>query len=137
MTDNDRAAVLRDVPILSGFLGTLLQDADMSARDSGETGSGDSIYTCPDATFNAAADICRRFLARPGVVDALTDEWGQECHDSDGSDLYLTCAGHGAGFWDGDREPHGDALTAAANSVARDLESYIGDDGHVYIVGGE
>ena len=132
----NRTKTLSAVPILAGFLGTLLQDADMSARDSGERGSDDTIYDCPDATFEAAADICRRFLAVDGVADWLAD-WLYCVPDNIGSDLYLTVAGHGAGFWDGDWEPHGEALTGAAQSVARWLEVYVGNDGHVYICGRE
>jgi hypothetical protein len=121
-----RKDTLRAVPILAGFLATLLEDAELTAIDAGEDTAGDSIYDCPEATFNAAADICRRFLAVPGVAEMT------EYLDA-GPDLYLTCAGHGAGFWDGDWEPHGEALTKAAHSVCRNLEAYVGDDGSVYI----
>lgn len=124
----DRKAVFADVPILAGFLATLLEDADVSSREAGDMTAGDTIWNCPESTFTRAADICRAFLAAEGVADMLD---GRD--DDAGGDLYLTCAGHGAGFWDGDWEPHGDALTDAARDVRRGLESYVGDDGHVYI----
>lgn len=133
-----RKDTLRDVPILAGFLATLLEDARLAAIDAEceagnlvayVEGSGDTIYDCPDETFERAAEICRAFMAQPGVAEMIA-------HADAGPDLYLTCAGHGAGFWDGDWEPHGDALTEAAKAACRYLETYVGDDGRVYIIGG-
>lgn len=133
----DRTAVMIEIPILSGFLATLLQDADR-ARDDDNT-----IWDCPDETFQIAAGIFRGFLAAPGICEILDDlagdHWRLPSNRGDeavGGDLYLTCNGHGAGFWDGDWEPHGEALTDAAHGAARYLDSYVGDDGRVYIAGG-
>jgi hypothetical protein len=133
-----RKQTLRDVPILAGFLATLLEDARLSAIESEceagnlvayVPGAGDTVYSCPDETFEMAAEICRAFLDVPGVAEMI------EYLDA-GPDLYLTCAGHGAGFWDGDWEPHGDALTEAALAACGRIETYVGDDGHVYFEGG-
>lgn len=49
-----------------------------------------------------------------------------------GHDFWLTRAGHGAGFWDGDLpEELGERLTEASNT-AGNREPYIGDDGLIY-----
>lgn len=49
-----------------------------------------------------------------------------------GHDFWLTRAGHGAGFWDGDLPKElGDRLTQASNT-AGNREPYIGDDGLIY-----
>lgn len=158
----NRTEAFRTIPILSGFLATLLGD---SSGDDSMPEHHDTIYTCPDSTFTAAADICRRFLSAESVAEMLTDVCGPHWslpsrRDADviGGDLYLTVAGHGAGFWDGDWEPHGDALTEAAHEANKaaalagseesapgwvlnraadmfTLETYVGDDGHVYIAG--
>ena len=49
-----------------------------------------------------------------------------------GHDFWLTRAGHGAGFWDGDLPKElGDRLTEAAGK-AGNREPYIGDDGSIY-----
>jgi hypothetical protein len=140
LTESERRLMFRYVPILGGFLSTLLQDAENRERDeTSHTGipyEAGTIYDCPDSTFNAAADICRQFLAAPGVADMLGENDWSGMWNAAGSDLYLTVAGHGAGFWDGDW-PHGDPLTEAAHGVARWLETYVGDDGRVYICGRE
>lgn len=47
-------------------------------------------------------------------------------------DFYLTGAGHGAGFWDGDWEHYGDHLTKIAEGYST-WEFYIGDDGLIYL----
>ena len=49
-----------------------------------------------------------------------------------GHNFWLTRNGHGAGFWDGDYEQHGDALTEAAK-VYGEVYLYVGDDGRVYV----
>ena len=53
-----------------------------------------------------------------------------------GHDLWLTCNGHGAGFWDGDWE--GTFLPQIIEwCKGKEMESYVGDDGYVYISGHE
>ena len=49
-----------------------------------------------------------------------------------GHDFWLTRAGHGAGFWDGDwPEPEATRLTNAAKAFG-DNELYVGDDGRIH-----
>lgn len=49
-----------------------------------------------------------------------------------GADFYLTAAGHGAGFWDGDWPKSGEALTEACKPYGWDF--YVGDDTLVYVM---
>ena len=53
-----------------------------------------------------------------------------------GHDLWLTSAGHGAGFWDGDWDMDGDALTKLVEkSPLADNEfngPYLGEDSLIY-----
>jgi len=49
--------------------------------------------------------------------------------------LWLTIAGHGAGFWDGDWPLNGDLLTQWCKSYQYKIEPYIGDDDKVYFMG--
>jgi hypothetical protein len=51
---------------------------------------------------------------------------------SAGHDFCLTRNRHGAGFWDGDYETHGDALADAANKYA-EVRLYLNDDGLVHV----
>ena len=49
-----------------------------------------------------------------------------------GHDFWLTRAGHGAGFWDGDwPEEVGERLTVASHKY-KEIELYLGDDGLIY-----
>lgn len=48
-----------------------------------------------------------------------------------GQDFWLTQAGHGAGFWDGDWPIHGDALTEACKAFG-ECNLYLGDDNKIY-----
>lgn len=48
-----------------------------------------------------------------------------------GHDFWLTSAGHGAGFWDGDWPVYGDVLTARSEALG-EVFLYVGDDGKIY-----
>jgi len=52
-----------------------------------------------------------------------------------GHDLYLTGAGHGAGFWDRGYGDAGDRLSEACKYQSESAHPYVGDDGRVYIDG--
>lgn len=47
-----------------------------------------------------------------------------------GHDFWLTSAGHGAGFWDGDWPKYGDLLTKKCEN--QEINLYVGDDGKIY-----
>ncbi len=53
-----------------------------------------------------------------------------------GHDLWLTINGHGAGFWDGDWEGK-DVKKVTEWCEGKSMETYVGDDGYVYILGHE
>jgi hypothetical protein len=65
------------------------------------------------------------------ALPLLTEEWTDE---QIGHDLWLTRAGHGAGFWDRNL-PNGDKLTAICDKCRFHGDVYVGDDGIVYIDG--
>jgi hypothetical protein len=55
-------------------------------------------------------------------------------HGSDSkivTDFWLTCNGHGAGFWDGDFGDVGDELTKLCSPL-KERNLYIGDDKQIY-----
>jgi len=75
--------------------------------------------------------------------DAHVDTWTDQHKygSSDGSteselaghDFWLTRAGHGAGFWDGDwSEPAATKLTDACKAYS-DQSPYVGDDDKIYL----
>jgi hypothetical protein len=79
------------------------------------------------------------------IVPATLEEMKADCADfwaanhamieSDpsraGYDFWLTRNGHGAGFWDGDWDDDGDALTTASKPYG-EFNLYVGDDGLIY-----
>lgn len=74
-----------------------------------------------------AARTCLRFLAlAEGLI--LPSDGARKV----GVDLWLTQAGHGAGFWDGDYDDRGDHLTRVAHSIAKTVDIEFGDDGKLY-----
>ena len=52
-----------------------------------------------------------------------------------GHDLWLTRNGHGAGFWDKGLGAQGDSLTAICEALGQ-VDSYVADDGFLYLQGG-
>jgi len=64
--------------------------------------------------------MCANFLT--DARDLIEDEPNQDIRSA-GCDLYLTQAGHGAGFWDGDWPEHGDRLTELAENYGP-VEAY-------------
>lgn len=46
--------------------------------------------------------------------------------------FWLTRNGHGAGFWDGDYDQHGDELSDNSKAYG-EVYLYVGDDGKVYV----
>lgn len=52
-----------------------------------------------------------------------------------GHDLWLTANGHGTGFWDRGLDELGTRLAKAAHESGCNADSYIGDDGVMYLSG--
>lgn len=78
---------------------------------------------------NEALSFCERFIRLAGVEAIEENGFAQAGHD-----LYLTCAGHGVGFWDGDWALNGEALTAICDLICGGIDLTEGDDGKtIYI----
>jgi len=107
--------------VFAAFWSTALEDAQYRENDSAcEDGrEPEDIYGEPAAEYGekyraAIARVCEE--AAPLIAAQNLNTFPRRCPDNDldsvfGSDLYLTAAGHGAGFWDGDWNPIGDELT--------------------------
>lgn len=87
----------------------------------------------PDALASIIED-CAAFQRDNATALSDAFEADSDCDDSQaGHDFWLTRCGHGAGFWDGDwPEPMADQLDAAAKAFGN-VDSYLGDDGKVYL----
>jgi hypothetical protein len=137
----------RHNPTLRGFVDAMLWASnDESTPEGGEPmdrnyGRGDTAPATLRriagfiANFHAAVDV--HFCTAPPTHDdgsTLGSEQG-------GHDLFLTAAGHGVGFWDGDWGDDGDTLTEIVKAIGgSEIEfggPYVGDDGLVYIAGWE
>jgi hypothetical protein len=90
----------------------------------------DNAENFAPATERACAKDCEEFQKAAGDLLASID-----AHQA-GVDLWLTRNRHGAGFWDRGHGAIGDKLTALAHAMGG-LESYVGDDGLVYLGGRE
>lgn len=106
-------------------------------EDGNQYESLDEFEFSPEAQMKASADV-KAFVSM--CEQALGKDIYQICQDNSqtlgnfGHDLWLTSAGHGAGFWDGGWEVDGDALTKLVNkSGLRDQDAYLGDDNLIYI----
>ncbi|WP_141237105.1 hypothetical protein [Sphingopyxis sp. GW247-27LB] len=144
--------------MVEGFLSTMLQDAqyreaDEACSEEREARDTGTIYDCPDATLRAVIAECDQFITAARAVNVTDDvnlatfcnqAWNH-VRKQIGSDLYLERAGHGAGFRDrdiwacDDRDLNRRIGRALSDLVARhpSLETYVGDDGALYIVGQE
>jgi len=114
-----------------------------STNDESDESGGeplDANYNIEDIAPEALASIERDCSA---FYDAHVDTWTDQHKygSSDGSteselaghDFWLTRAGHGAGFWDGDwSEPAATKLTDACKAYS-DQSPYVGDDDKIYL----
>jgi hypothetical protein len=94
----------------------------------------DAMHTLEDfapESLAIAAEHVASFRHLAGNVYALAQEYTGYDDSRFMHDLWLTQNGHGAGFWDGDYGPYGDALTKAAKVGETDV--YRGDDGLLYL----
>lgn len=131
--------------ILVEFIGGYIEALLWSSTDdvNGETLEGLEDYNLAPVARVASVSACCAFVAYnyPDLVAAVETpgySWGHAGHD-----FWMTRAGHGVGYWDGDLpDDIGNRLTAAterANAadgcslVAPD--PYVGDDGLVYLAG--
>ena len=114
---------------VAAYLGTALWSS--TGDDERPLDATYGVYDfAPEALIDAANDIARfRHLA--GDVYDLAQEYTGYDDARFMHDLWLTQNGHGAGFWDGDYGPYGDALTRAAKVGESGI--YVGDDGKLYL----
>ncbi len=127
--------------ILRGYLEACAwSSSDMSDDEDGnQHESLDAFDFSPEAELKASKDVSA-FVSM--VTKALGKDIYQICQDNGhsmsefGHDLWLTSAGHGAGFWDGDWDMDGDALTKLVEkSPLADNEfngPYLGEDSLIY-----
>jgi hypothetical protein len=95
-------------------------------------------HIAPKAMERIKAD-CVRFQELYGhliVAENLRRRSEGSVESSAGHDFWLTRAGHGAGFWDGDWDKGvGEILTRASKSFG-EVDLYVGDDGRIHCDGG-
>jgi hypothetical protein len=90
--------------------------------------SDDAMATIDKITAAFARD-CGHLLKAANVEHPR----GGSASEMAGHDLWLTTAGHGAGFWDGDwAEPAASAMTEWCRRNPAP-EPYVGDDGKVHL----
>lgn len=117
--------ILDPSAVFDAWWGTAMEDAQfyendaacMEGRDA-EDIDGDPAAEYVERYVAAIEAVCRD--AESLLAQQNLNTFPRRCPNGDidgtfGSDLYLTAAGHGAGFWDGDWDPIGDELTAIAD----------------------
>jgi hypothetical protein len=153
MTETERNAAFRACPILRDYVSTMLQDLQLSEADEActegrEALDAGTIYTLGDDEFNACRRSCERFMSEnaEAIAQALELEPGEEGleygrdyigHDRIGSTFYLTRVGHGVAATDDGNAPCLKSLADAARSFGYMEGAYFGDDGRVYLMGGD
>lgn len=123
--------------VFAAFWATALQDAQLTENDFAceekrepHQFDGEPNADYADKYKTACAAICE--AAEPVLatldLDTYPRRQGEDSlSEAFGSDLYLTAAGHGAGFWDGDWGPVGDNLTEIAKAMpCGDLAEHVG-----------
>ncbi len=77
-----------------------------------------------------ALEFCEKAIVKTNEDDQI-----EYCATSNseqfGHDLFLTCNGHGVGFWDRDLGALGERLTNISEGLGV-FELYVGDDGLMY-----
>jgi len=104
-----------------------------STDDDGEgLDASESFDGIAPVAMKAIEASCLAFFVKAG--DLIESEPNQTVENA-GYDFFLTRAGHGCGFWDGDWPVSGDALSAIVDDgfKYRLSEPYIGDDRLLYL----
>ncbi|WP_456718187.1 MULTISPECIES: hypothetical protein [unclassified Bradyrhizobium] len=134
------------MPELDEFTKAYIEAALWSTMDSSDESGGDHFdanyspeHIAPETLERIKAD-CARFQELYGHLltdDNLRRRSEGSVESCAGHDFWLTRAGHGVGFWDGDWEKSvGEILTAASKSFG-EMELEIGDDGRIHGWGGK
>ena len=130
---------------LDEFTSAYVEAALWSSNDNADDQGGeplDANYGPDDIdpkTMQAMEKVCSDFLQKYGHLieddeSPAIDKWGR--WELAGHDLWLTSAGHGAGFGDGNFPKHDDELYEAARKT-KSFDLYVGDDGVIYAGGHE
>lgn len=120
-------------PKMDTFTRQYIETALWSSNDNADDSGGeplDANYSISDidpATLKRMIQDCADFQKDFG--DLIDDDGGD--YSQAGHDFWLTRNGHGAGFWDGDWEKHGDELTEASKDFG-EYYLHVGDDGVIY-----
>lgn len=130
----DPTRIRHDVPteLLDEFLSSYVEAALWSSTDESDPETGgdpmDDNYGADDLAPETLSEM--RGDALDFMQENMEDIW--EDISQAGHDFWLTRAGHGAGFWDGDwPEEAGKRLTEASKAFG-EYRLYIGDDGNIY-----
>ncbi len=141
MTELDTGALSeRDVwEFINAYIECALWSSTVTADDSDDSEPVPADqYSLSEDAKTELYDIAARF-----ACESLANHWlatlpqaqsenGPYSLAHAGHDYWLTCAGHGAGFWDGDLpEQLGEDLTTLCKGREREL--YLGDDGLIEI----
>lgn len=132
--------------VVDEILEALIEVMLWSSNDESDESGGvplDENYTAADIhpkTRSYLKSVVIDFVASVDnkIGKTIEDIADEERHGLDqvGHDFWLSAAGHGAGFWDGDWKKYGDALDKIARDVAPEIEwggPYVGDDGYIHI----
>jgi hypothetical protein len=83
---------------------------------------------------NTLKELQKEFILFANEAYSLTSKEDRTPDiDEFGHNFWLTRAGHGAGFWDGDYI-NGEEITKIVDTY-NTIEPYVGDDGYIYIMG--
>lgn len=153
MEERRRKLAFAACPILESYVATILEDLQHSESDEActegrEPRDSGTVYTLPDSEFEKCRASCERFAAENAetIAEALELEPGRYGRgnymtaDRIGYYFYMMRVGHGVSFSD-DYTPGTPACIARLCDAARNFgymeSAYFGDDGRVYLCGGE
>lgn len=137
ISESDRNGYFAASPMLEHFIGTGLQDLQLSENDEActdgrEPRDSGTIYELRDETFlrcvamvSHFADECKFHIARALEAGTTADRLG--------STLWLAVVGSGVTFTDDGDAPHLEAMANYARKVYCE-GFYFGDDGDVYLI---
>lgn len=135
LNENYRADMMDE--FTRAYMNTMLWAETDQADDQGGEPL-DANYDITDFSADALRRIqkdCAQFQQQVDfneMRDELPGDWNVE--ERAGHDFWLTRAGHGAGFWDGDwPHPYDEHLTELSEKFGN-VDVYVGDDGQLHVM---